>query len=116
MNTHIPPTIEQKIKIYEKALERIELEDNNFLCSALSAAQIELKYCDELRNIHFNSTSPLSDKFNNIETNFPEIVKHKPKDKHYTYTMPWWFNDNGNIKRINILKEEIKLLKEKIKP
>ena len=44
---------------------------------------------------------------------FPEVIKHKPKN----LTTFYWFdlNKEGNLKRIEILKDAIKEVKQKIK-
>ena len=56
-------TIEEKLNYYEKALERIETDQNIFICNAL--------------NFVYNPFLIMDSEL--IFTLFPELVKYKPK-------------------------------------
>jgi hypothetical protein len=113
------PTINQKLKIYENALVGIETENSVGLCNALLKAQDQLNYLNDRGNARFSIEKPELFRKNNMASNFPEIVKHKPEGKGYNSF--WWgvtfehtvvATEEGKAKRIEVLKEAIAELEE----
>jgi hypothetical protein len=110
---HKLPTKEQKFKIYTLALELYRSSMGSGMCYYISRAQKQLSMFvpNSLTNIKFSMKAIEEDKFNNLELNFPEIFKYKPKLKFvYQY---WWncYTEYGQRKRIKILKEAIEACK-----
>ena len=113
---HKTPTVEQKILMYSQVLKLVASGDAMGICQGLLSAQrmMKLSTFGVLGNkVRFSVDSPVENPENNMETNFPEITKHKPDYKNYNDF--WWtvFCDDGIGVRVEILKAEIELLKEK---
>jgi len=109
---HITPTTYQKIRIYKEAVRVLEKKESSCLCFAIANAQYNLNYISTVHEQNLWSTrSPWSDDYDNLVVNFPEIIKHKPWDNEYQGF--WWerWTPEGFKIRIDILNEEIALLK-----
>jgi len=105
---HIPPTAEQKLKIY-KAVRECILENNigtRCICNALNAVQEHLGYVDSLGHNFWSHAHPHEGMINHIADNFPELVKLKPENKLYGQT--WWkVNNEVNPERLEAVDKMI---------
>jgi hypothetical protein len=108
---HKTPTLNQKIRIYKKALYLIEKDKQIGICASILYAQIKLhmridkddKYSDLKWKIAMENTD------NNIQVNFPELVGYKPRNKPY-YKYWWGTNEKGKQMRISVLRGIISTL------
>jgi len=107
------PTVKQKLEIFKEAQKTIVANTmgQRCICDALRMAQRRLSYHDTLNFVNF-STYEKDEKhpINNIQNNFPELVKFKPQGKHFHEK--WWstFEDRTNARRIGVLNRIIKQL------
>jgi len=115
---HTLPTLKEKLAIYKEA--QITVKNNErgcrCICDAIRMAQRRLDYTDSQLNIRF-SIYERTEKFNienNIQANFPEFVKFKPKGKEFHEK--WWtvFEDRTNSRRIGVLNRIIKELEAQL--
>jgi hypothetical protein len=111
---HEAPTIHQKLRIYKRALKFVSGVYHIGICIALLDAQKEMDMYQKDENNINNSLRwkvGVDNPNNNIKLNFPEITRHKPRNK--AFMEYWWDNDaEGKQIRIDILTAEIKLLEQ----
>lgn len=105
MKKHIVPTVRQKIKLYKLVKELISTrkrgENCACICDALYTAQMRFKY---LRQNQYGALVPkwsrnkASYTGNDMENNFPELLKRKPENADVNWF--WW--DYGTEEGIKI--------------
>lgn len=115
---HTIPTAEQKLAIYTKAKEYV-LENGRYrcICIAMREAQQDLRFIDEggyrlwKTSTHYHSSG-----YNDMEHNFPELFKRKPKRVTFL-GVSWWeqFDERVNKKRLAAINGIIAELKREIK-
>jgi len=128
-------TAKQKIRIYKKAKELLEQYSQSgigCICKAIEQAQIELNFLSDVvttdgicKNARWSRyTKPWSneedkEKGDYLELNFPEILKHKPQNKHNGGY--WWKYGGGDKEfeeaittRIEVLNQVIAELEAKL--
>lgn len=114
---HQTPTVAEKLAIYKEAQKTVSTNEFGMrcICDALRMAQRRLGYSDKQNFIRF-STYEQTEKHldNNIQTNFPELVKFKPEGKQFHEK--WWtvFENRTNARRIGVLNRIIKELEAKL--
>jgi len=115
---HVVPTKEQKLAIYLKAREYVlaNKEGKNCICQALKEAQRDLGYPRYYGIYAKWRTTPTynHDGGNNMENNFPELLRRKPKGKHIENA--WWIQPKRqpSIKRLMVINDIIKELQESL--
>ena len=105
MRKHKAPTAEQKLAIYKKAREFV-VENGRYrcICIAVREAQKDLGFVNKIgeskwrRNIAHDE-----DNGNNMENNFPELLKFKPKWR--PIEIAWWklTNKKANPRRVKVI-------------
>jgi hypothetical protein len=92
---HVVPTTEEKLAIFQRAL--VYVQRNRFarcICLGVREAQNDLSFLNEYGYPLWQTTKKhISDDGNNMEANFPELFKRKPKGK--SLSEAWWTYREG---------------------
>jgi len=127
---HVAPTLEQKLELFVLARKflidfwNVTEANTKCICDCLYKAQRELDYMKEVDGFDrvMWSRSGRSEGYghgNNIETNFPELLKYKPKNKDIGDH--WWSMKSetkceyGHKRRIRVCTMVIMDLQGKIR-
>jgi len=113
---HVPPTTGEKLQIFNKALEYVKANGSRrCICLAVGTAQEDLGFVNPYDYPLWKTDVKYWWNENNMEDNFPELFKRKPKSVTYL-GHAWWAQpkNNPSKKRLAAIEDIIAELKEKL--
>jgi hypothetical protein len=114
---YVPPTTEQKLAIYLKAREHVQANREGLccICQGIKQAQRDLGFTGTYFSPKWRVSQTYNNDYgNNMENNFPELLRRKPKGKCIENS--WWMQPkrNPSIKRLMAINDIIKELQESL--